>query len=349
MIKKKILYYIISAVAFVFILSSSYIALIMFGSVEISSASREFVITEGQGVKQITKLLEEDGIIKSGYWFRILVWFMNKQSRFIAGTFELPQSVSSFQLINLLTTEGKKEVRIIKILEGWDIEDISSRLQAQGFFGSDEFESKTGKLGVSGTLDEDFYFSLVPECDLLAYKPKGVSLEGYLFPDTYEVYADSFAEDVIRKTVSNFCLKVTPDILEEISNQGKNFYDVLIMASIIEAEVPNDEDRAIVSGIFWSRIYRGMPLQSCATLNYAISGTNPALTAEQLKIDSKYNTYMYKGLPPTPIGNPGLSSIRAAVYPVDTDYLYFLSTPEGETVFSKTLGEHNAAKQKYLK
>ncbi|MBI4122479.1 MAG: endolytic transglycosylase MltG [Parcubacteria group bacterium] len=155
--------------------------------------------------------------------------------------------------------------------------------------------------------------------------------------------------DVVRKMVQNFDAKVTQDLRNEAARQGKNFYTVLIMASIIEAEVPHEEDRPIVSDIFWSRLAAGVPLQSDATLTYIIGGSRPALTNEELQIDSAYNTYKYRELPPTPIGNPGLSAIRAAIYPADTDYFYFLSTPEGETIFSRTLEEHNAAKARYLR
>lgn len=344
----KVMPYFVIALICVFIFFAAIAVKDMFAEVAIVKSSREFKITQGQTVRQISKSLEDREIIKSDFWFRILVWLMQEEPNFIAGTFELPDEISSFSLINLLTTKGKGDVKTIKILEGWGVDDISKYLEEQGLFSSNEFLIKSGELGKFSTLDRVFEENLLQEHPLLKYKPVDAPLEGYLFPDTYEVYADSSPDDIIRKMISNFSSKVTDDLIEEINRQGKDFYQVLIMASIIEAEVPNDEDRAIVSGIFWSRLDLEMPLQSCATLNYKIGGTNPALTAEQLKIDSEYNTYMYKGLPPTPIGNPGLSSIRAAIYPADTDYLYFLSTPEGETIFSKTLDEHNVAKAKYL-
>ncbi|MBU2575623.1 endolytic transglycosylase MltG [Patescibacteria group bacterium] len=321
----------------------------MFGKVDVPQEVRQFSIERGQSVKQITRDLVDKGIIKNDFLFRTLVLFTGKQSEFMAGNFDLPEEISSSQLIRLLTTQGKKETKTIKILEGWGIYDIAQYFEQEGLFSQEEFFKVVGREAIFNTADNDFYNELVQDYPLLKYRTAGAPLEGFLFPDTYEIYADSTVEDVVRKMVANFHEKVTQDLIDEIGAQGKNFYKVLIMASIIEAEVTYEDERPVVSDIFWSRMDIGMPLQSCATLNYRIEGTNPALTDEQLKIDSVYNTYMYREMPPTPIGNPGISSIRAAIYPQETDYFYFLSTPEGETIFSHTLDKHNTAKAEWLK
>jgi len=341
-------YIIISGIIILLILVKS-ISRDIFGSVRVEEDVRSFTIEQGESVKQITANLVDKEIIKNDFWFRTLVWLKGKQSEFRAGSFDLPEKISPSELIALLTTIGKKETRTIKILEGWGIYDMALYFESEGLFSQEEFLRVVGMEGIFGTIDNDFYNELAQVYPLLKYMTAGASLEGYLFPDTYEIYADATAKDVVRKMVANLHEKVTQDLIDEALAQDKNFYKILIMASIIEAEVPFDEDRGIVSDIFWSRIDIGMALQSDATLNYRINGTSPALTKEQLKIDSEYNTYLYRGLPPTPIGNPGIASIRAALYPENTDYLYFLSTPEGETVFSRTLDEHNIAKAKYLK
>ena len=136
----------------------------------------------------------------------------------------------------------------------------------------------------------------------------------------------------------------------DISKQNKSIYDVITMASLIEKEVRTAEDMKIVSGIFWDRIKYGLPLQSDATLSYVLDDKIGGHTIEQTKIDSPYNTYKYRGLPPGPIANAGLNAIQAAINPIYTDYVYFLSEPEGgKTIYSKTLDEHNANKNKYLR
>lgn len=339
----------ILAIAIIAIIFGTVIVRDMFGKVDLKKDVSEFTIEQGKSVKQISALLYENGIIRSDFWFRTLVWLKGKQSQFQAGKFELPKKISSSGLINLLTTKAKRETRTIKILEGWGINDIAEYFDKQDIFTKHEFLSVVGRETMFNTENNDLFNELAKEYPLLKYRIAGAPFEGYLFPDTYEIYADATVEDVVRKMVANFHDKVGPDLIDAVFSQDKNFYKVLIMASIIEAEVPYDEERPIVSGIFWKRKDIGMHLQSCATLNYKIGGNSPALTDEQLKIDSSYNTYMYYDLPPTPIGNPGISSIRAAVYPEESEYLYFLSTPEGETIFSKTLDEHNSAKAKYLK
>jgi UPF0755 protein len=142
---------------------------------------------------------------------------------------------------------------------------------------------------------------------------------------------------------------VSLEIKEEIERQGKSIFDIITMASLLEKEVRTEEDKKIVAGILWKRMEIGMPLQVDATIAYITGKNSTRISKEETKIDSPYNTYKYKGLPLGPICNPGFESIFASLYYEDSDYLYYLSTPEGETIFSKTLEEHNIAKGKYLK
>lgn len=180
--------------------------------------------------------------------------------------------------------------------------------------------------------------------------PAKSSLEGYLFPDTYRIYASSTAEEMIAKMLSNFEDKVTPDILSDIKAQGRSLSEVITLASLIEKEVRSSSDMEIVSGIFKNRIESGQPLQSCATLAYILGENKPQYSEADTKVESPYNTYRHKGLPPAPIANPGLRAIKAALHPTDTKYNYFLTRPDtGETVFSRTYDEHLANKAKYLK
>jgi len=165
-------------------------------------------------------------------------------------------------------------------------------------------------------------------------------LEGYLFPDTYWIRRGASLEEIVEKMKTNFQektkgLEITPEIV--------------IMASLIEKEVKTKEDKELVSGILWKRLEDKMPLQVDATITYITGKRTTKISKEETQIDSPYNTYKYLGLPIGPICNPGLESIMAALYPKDSEFWYYLSSPEGKTYFSKTLEEHNIKKAKYLK
>jgi UPF0755 protein len=179
-------------------------------------------------------------------------------------------------------------------------------------------------------------------------------LEGYLFPDTYYMFKNARSEDITDVFLQNFDKKITQEIRDDITRSKKNLHDIIIMASLIEREVISDEDRKMVSGILWNRLRIGIPLQVDATISYVKKQYNIAsapsgrISHTDLLLQSPYNTYLHRGLPAGPIGNPGLSAIMAAIHPTPSIYLYYLSTPDGRTIFSRTLEEHNKAKHKYL-
>lgn len=164
--------------------------------------------------------------------------------------------------------------------------------------------------------------------------------EGYLFPDTYEIAYGTQIEKILQMMKDNFDKK-TADL--EITPE------IIVMASLIEKEIRTFEDKQLVSGILWKRLRAGIPLQVDATITYITGKRTTQVPREDTQIDSPYNTYKYYGLPPGPICNPSLESIEAAINPQNSPYWYYLSKPEGETIFSKTLQEHNIAKAKYLK
>ncbi len=185
------------------------------------------------------------------------------------------------------------------------------------------------------------------EPPILSDKPINTSFEGYLFPDTYRFYKDAGLSDVVGKMIGNLNDKLTPDLQMAIKKSDHSFYEILTMASLVEKEVPKDSDRPIVAGILWKRLKTGMPLQVDATLVY-ITGRNEIREIDK-KIKSSYNTYLYRGLPEGPISNPGLSAIKAAIFPVASPYWFYLSAKDGATIFSKTLEEHARARAIYLK
>jgi len=213
----------------------------------------------------------------------------------------------------------------IRIPEGWTNDGIAAYLEKTGGWPAAEFlKAAAGK-------------------------------EGYLFPDTYRVYASSTPAEIADKMLANFEVKVTPEMRAEIKRQGKTLEDIIIMASLIEKEAPvdysldEDRDARIVSGIFWNRMKIGQGLQSDATLSYILKDNKDQHSGGELEVDSPYNTYKYRGLPPGPIANPGLLAIKAAVSPLATSYYYFLTTPDKKIFYAKTYEEHLQNKYKYLK
>jgi UPF0755 protein len=196
------------------------------------------------------------------------------------------------------------------------------------------------------TIPEGFTVKEIEE--RLGIKLPGENLEGYLFPDTYYFPIGVSGEEIVRTMRKNFEKKISP-YKKEIEKSGRSLQEIITMASLLEKEVKTKEEKEIASGILWKRLKAGIPLQVDATINYITGKKTTKISFEDLQIDSPYNTYKYKGLPPTPICNPGLESILAALYPKESEYWYYLSTPEGKTLFFKTLEEHNLAKEKYLK
>jgi len=178
--------------------------------------------------------------------------------------------------------------------------------------------------------------------------PSRATIDGFLFPDTYFFDKEYALSDIVDKMLGNFDEKITDAMRVKYKARGKNLYEVVIMASLLEEEVQTLEDMKIVSGILWKRMEIGMPLQIDATLAYLTDKKTGEITNEDKLIDSPYNTYLYRGLTPTPISNPGLNAIQAAIEPTESEYLFYLSTPQGETIFSKTNEEHNENRAKYL-
>ena len=238
---------------------------------------------------------------------------------------------------------GKPEL-VVTIPEGFSLSEIEKRLAGAGIVSAQNLPTLKIK---------DFKnFSGTSSYDFLNDAPDEASLEGFLFPDTYRFWPESLAEVIVKKFLDNFDRKLVPEWRAEIERQNKKIYDVVIMASLIEKEVKSDKDRALVSGILWKRFDKGMKLDVDFTICYIKSRENKEclpITAEDKKTNSPYNTYLYKGLPPTPISNPGEAALKAAIFPEVSPYWYYLSTPEGKTIFSRTLEEHNMARRRYLK
>ncbi len=295
-----------------------------------------FTVLSGQNFITIGDNLEKEGVINNSLYFKMYVFLSGKFRQLKAGTY-------LFCLNNNIkdTTEalikGKTAQNKITIIEGWNIKDIGQYFESLNIINEKDFIEKTEE----DELNNLFYF--------LSEKPEGSTLEGYLFPDTYFIPYESKPESIIKLMLYNFNNKLNDDLKKEIKNQGKSIFEIVTVASLIEKEVRSYEDKKIVSGIIWKRLEIGMPLQIDATIVYITGKKSTKVSITETNIDSLYNTYKYKGLPIGPISNPGIESIKAAIYPEKSNYLFYLSKPDGETVFSEKYQDHVIAKNKYLK
>ncbi|MCX6721407.1 MAG: endolytic transglycosylase MltG [Candidatus Staskawiczbacteria bacterium] len=304
--------------------------------IPVNAASHETIVytaKKGMGDDEIARDLQKLGIIRSNLFFEFYVVASFQHSSLQAGRYNLSPRMSVYQIVKKLV-QGNVIKETLVIPEGWDSRDIGKYLESKHVCTKDEFLKVASK-------------DYSAEFDFLKDKPKDIGLDGYLFPDTYQASGVESCDDIVLSMLANFDKKVTPEIRSEIVKQNKSIFDIITMASMIEKEVKSLSDKKIVSGILWKRIAIGMPLQLDCTINYITDGNDPSVSIKNTKIDSPYNTYMYKGLPKGPISNPGIDSITAAIYPTKTNYLYWLS--DGKTIFSQTLDQHNAAKAKYLK
>jgi UPF0755 protein len=246
----------------------------------------------------------------------------------------------------------------IQILEGWTSREIGQYFESQGRYQSEEFLEVAGFPQVDYRTNKEMpaLKDYSEQFSFLSDKPKYYGLEGYLFPDTYRIYSTSTVEEVIVKMLGNFDKKLTSQMRADIKAQEKTIYEIVTMASIIEKEAPfdfktnDDRDARLISGIFWGRLEIGQALQSDATLSYIFSDKKPQHSGKELETVSPYNTYKYRGLPPGPICNPGLWALKAAIYPLKSNYNYFLTPPDGsQVIYAKTYDEHLQNKYKYLK
>lgn len=292
-----------------------------------------FEVLPGASSREVAYDLAKRRIIESPWLFNSYIKLRKLDRELQSGQFVLASGTMSLsQLIDILTTKANRPEVTFTIPEGFTMEQIADLLSQKGLVDKSEFMQLTPEQ------------IRTPDFGLQTSQ-----LEGYLFPDTYQVFADATPADIAQKMISNFNRHITPEIQAKITPVGPTLGEIVIVASILEKEVKTDEDMGLVSDIVWRRLKTDYPLELCSTLNYILDEKHPALTAADLAIDSPYNTYKYKGLPPTAIGNPGQRALTAAASPIANDYWFYLSKPDGTTVFSRTYEEHLRAKALYIK
>ncbi|MCP6717927.1 MAG: endolytic transglycosylase MltG [Patescibacteria group bacterium] len=316
----------------------------------IDTENKFFLVEKGQNLFEIANNLEDQEIIKNKFFFNFYVLLKMSQNKLKAGEYFLSSSMNIRSVADKIIS-GDTAKTIITIPEGWNLRDIGWYFENEGMFQAEELFELIGFPLINYSINTDLPKPKDFSSDyiFLNDKPKNISLEGYLFPDTYEIAYDEELEGIVEKMLDNFNKKLSQSLRNEITKQGKTIFEIITMASLIEKEVQSLNDKKIVSGILWKRLSAGMGLQVDATITYITNKKSSKVSKQETEIDSLYNTYKYRGLPLGPISNPGLESIEAAIYPQNSDYWYYLSALDGETIFSKTLEEHNIAKAKYLK
>jgi UPF0755 protein len=293
----------------------------------------------GSTVTGIGQILEDNGIIRDARLFRYYVKFRN-ESGFMAGEYKLNPSMTIPEVITSLKTGTVMQdvVMRITIPEGKQLTQIAGIIAEKTNGSQDEIMNKlNGKEFLSMMMDK--YPDLLTE-DILDEQIK-YPLEGYLFPATYPFYTENPTLEEIVTTMLNKTRSVVEEYKAQGEEKGFSVHELLTMASLIEEEATQQVDRAKISSVFYNRMETGMPLQTDPTVLYAQGEHKDRVYHKDLKFESPYNTYLHKGLPPGPIANAGASSLEAAVNPEDTDLFYFLATPEGNVLFSRTFEEHS--------
>lgn len=290
-------------------------------------------IEEGWSDERIVKELKSSKLIRNAVFSRLYLLLINQSDHLKAGTYEFEGNVSALEVFStLISGRGAFREKTITFIEGWSIEDMADYLERENIVPRASFLSAASR---------QYQF---PAVSMLSSER---TLEGYLFPDTYRVFHDTTAEDLVVKMLENFEIKVSEEMRGALTRQGRTLDEAIILASILEREVKTPQDKERAGGVLINRLEAGIPLQADSTVNYVTGKRVTRASSEDIKIDSPYNTYKYRGLPPGPISNPGLAAIKAAVYPEEHAFYYFLTTPSGEAVFSKTLDEHNRMKAKF--
>jgi UPF0755 protein len=315
-----------------------------------------FVVEQGETASGVATRLEEEGLVVNGEVFRRFMTYHGLDVSLEAGSYSLRPNMTMHDIAEALQHGGTSTV-MVTIPEGWRMEQTGWLVEQQGLMRSDDFLA--------------YVHSAQYDYPWLADRPPDASLEGYLFPDTYELTAEATPDILVNLMLATFDARIAPEIagrlpgktifdLELGDYRPLTIYDVMTLASIVEREAVVDEERAVIASVYYNRMdpafveETALRLSSDPTIQYAKgfdpetgNWWNPMLPGEGQTIESPYNTFKVQGLPPGPIASPGLASILAVLGPADTDYLYFHAVGDGSHVFATTLEEHLQNQQEY--
>ena len=287
-----------------------------------------FEVEPGMTLKRVAQKLSSQKLIRSASAFQAIGLIQNKQKLIMVGEYHISPSMLPVEILQRITS-GKTVLYPVTIPEGYRITEIANLLEEKGLANKHVFLKQSKNLKLIEGVPAD-------------------SLEGYLFPETYNFSKSTSEATIIKKMVDTFKERTWKKKYRDRAIElGFSFHEIITLASLIEKETGKDSERKQISSVFHNRLKKNMRLQTDPTVIYAMANFDGNIRKHDLNIDSPYNTYRHKGLPPGPIANPGLKSIVSALYPANTSNLYFVSRQDGSHQFSATLSEHNRAVQKY--
>ncbi len=293
------------------------------------AAEKVFSIKPGQSLAVIAQNLKTESIISNKIFFKLFTKYKKAERKLQAGEYILSASKSPEQILEIFL-KGKVKLYRITIPEGMNIKEIALLVEKENFCKNEEF--------IDLCHDKSFIFSL---------GINAITLEGYLFPDTYFFPKNTDCKTVITTMMERFNTIFTEEWQKQAKTIGFSVHDIVTLASIIEKETGDALERPLISSVFHNRLKKNMRLESDPTVIYGIKDFDGNIKRKHLKIKTPYNTYQIKGLPLGPIANPGAKSLAAALNPVPSDYLFFVSKKDTTHQFSKTIQEHNKAVAKY--
>ncbi|MEL1135131.1 endolytic transglycosylase MltG [Desulfitobacterium sp. THU1] len=298
-------------------------------------AAVQLMITPGMTAAQIAQDLEQEQLIRHALTFRLLASLQNADAKLLAGEYQVSADMTPQALLDKLLEGPVVHTVKVTIPEGYTTAQIIDTLVSKGLGTKEEYKKVIE--------NEPFEYSFLADIPT-----GGARLDGFLFPDTYFFDPEARPKDNINRMLKRFEQEVTPEVMTKLAEMNLSIQDWVNLASIVEKEAGKDADRPIIAGIFLNRLEIDMALQSCATIQYVLGTQKYVLSLEDIQIESPYNTYKYPGLPPSPIASPGHASLDAVLNSTESEYLYFLATPSGETIYAKTHQEHLQNQAKYM-
>lgn len=285
-------------------------------------------IPPGKNARQIGEILARNHLIRKSYSFVLASRMDHLSGQMRAGRYELSPAMPPRQMAALMAL-GETASRVVTIPEGFTVQQIARRLAQQNLTDESAF------LLAAQTQGRTFHSH--------GWTPPSGNLEGYLFPDTYDVPKGAKPREIVQMMLDNFHARVFVPVATEAASSPGGLADAVTLASLVEREAEVDSDRPLIAAVYSNRLRVGKRLECDATVQYALPGHKTRLYDRDLRVESPYNTYRHVGLPPTPIANPGLPSIEAALHPASVPYLYYVAGPGGRHIFSTTFAEHEAA------
>lgn len=293
-----------------------------------SKSTEKITIAPGTTAGQIAEELQKRQLIRSALLFKILAHERKSDFKVYAGDYQLAPSMSPNEMINrLISGVFAIDANLVTIPEGYTTEQIIELLVQKGIGSKDEF--------IKVVTEDEFPYTFLKDT------PKGVyRLEGYLFPNTYDIPLKTTPHAAIDLLLRQFEKELTPEVEKQLKTENLTVHQWVTLGSLIEKEAVKESDRPLIASVLMNRLKINQPLQIDATIQFILGTPKPKLSYQDLQIPSPYNTYLHSGFPPGPIANPGHASLLAVLYPAQTEYLYYVAKKDGYHVFAKTYAEH---------